>query len=50
MTANYTPFNVDEFEHRYESKGLSNLLFIIIGVLTVVVLGLIAYLLARQIL
>ncbi|QQS44143.1 hypothetical protein IPM65_00875 [Candidatus Roizmanbacteria bacterium] len=50
MTANYTPLNVDEFERRFETKGLSNTLFIVIGILTVIVLGLIAYLLARQIL
>lgn len=50
MTANYTPLNVDEFERRYESKGLSDTLFIIIGLLTVIVLILIAYLLAKQIL
>ncbi len=50
MTANYTPLNVDEFERRFETKGLSNMLFIVIGILTVIVLSLIAYLLARQIL
>ncbi len=49
MTVNYTPLNIQEFERRFESKGLSNILLVIIGILSVIVLGLIAFLLFKQI-
>lgn len=49
MMANYTPLDVPSLEKHFQTKPLSSVLFTTVAVLTMIVLGLIAYILFKQI-
>lgn len=49
MSANFTPLDVETFEKLHAKNGLASILLTLIGILSIIVLSLIAFMLYRLI-
>lgn len=47
MSSNYTPIDLQAFEQRYAHASKSTVLFIIIVILSIIVMGLLVFILMR---